>query len=238
VAEPVSAIGLSANSEGDVRPPVILGVDTRTGQVAWTTPLVDGTDLMFGTPPVRDGATVFASTLSHPGSAAEKVAHLIELANGSIRWTAGMGGGLAFSFHPTVINGPYVHLPADSEVLTVDLADGRRRWARPGSGPVLVGDQLWIMAADRSLELLDAATGDVIRTVDSPVEDPALLLDLGDDLLGIASATEFAAVDASGEVRLRGSWSGDLVDVPRFDGGVIFVATAAQALAAYSIEAA
>ncbi len=42
-----SVIGLSANAEGDVRPPVIVGLNLGSGTIRWRTPLADGTDLTF-----------------------------------------------------------------------------------------------------------------------------------------------------------------------------------------------
>jgi outer membrane protein assembly factor BamB len=236
VAGPISAIGLSADNEGDVRPPVILGVNTINGKVAWRTALVAGTDLNWGTPPVSDGEAVFTSTLSHPGSAEENVAQLVDLTDGSVRWTAGMGGSQGFSNVAAVIDGAHVHLPAYPDVLTVDRADGSRRWTRRGSGAVLAGPELWVIGGDRSLLLLDPDTGDVIRRVDSPIDQPAQLLDLGDDLVGVVGGTEFVAINRDGEVRLTHKLPARFVDVAHFDRGVLLFATADRAIAAYSIE--
>lgn len=234
VTEPLSAIGLSANSEGDVRPPVVLGINTSTGAVDWRTSLVPGTDLMWGTPPIDDGETVFLSTLSHPGSAKENVAHLLGLADGSVRWVAGMGGAQGFSFVPAVIDGPYVHLPAQSGVLTVDRTDGRRRWSLPGRQAALVGSRLWILAGDGSLAEVEPGTGDLGRTVDSPIEAPAYLLDLGGDQIGVLDLEELAVIDAEGSLRLRQDWPAGLVDVPLVDRGMLVVATDDRGVTAYA----
>ncbi len=235
IAEPLSAIGLSANGEGDVRPPVVLGVNTSTGAVTWRTPLVEGTDLEWGTPPVNDGQTVFLSTLSHAGSARENVAHLLDVADGSVRWMAGTGGGQSFHFFPAVINGPYVHLPGYPELVTVDRADGSRRWSRPGPVGALVGDRLWVAGSGGSLAEVDPGTGDVVREIASPIEYPALLLELGEGRLGLLDLEQLAVLDADGQVRLRQAWQASLVDTPHVDGNMLFVSTGDQALTAYSI---
>jgi outer membrane protein assembly factor BamB len=236
VATPRSAIGLSADSEGDVRPPVILGLDTNTGEVAWTTALAEGTDLNWGTPPVSDGATVFLSTPSHQGSAVENVAHLIELADGSVRWSAGLGGGQGFSEASAVSNGPYLHLPAFPDVVTVDQSDGRRLWDQSGRVFVTTDEGVWTVAADGALALLEATTGDVVREVYSPVQLPVQLLDLGDGLVGVVSYTQFAAIDSGGEVQVLDRWPLPPVELARSDRGVVIVATEDQAVTAYEVE--
>jgi len=78
-ADGLMALGLSAGGEGDTRPPVVLGLDTTNGVLQWRAPLVAGTDLNFGQPTVADGAAVFMSTPSHPGSAPTNLAHAINL---------------------------------------------------------------------------------------------------------------------------------------------------------------
>jgi hypothetical protein len=45
-----------------------------------------------------------------------------------------MGGSQSFHDVPAVFDGPFVLLPAYPDVLTVDRADGTRRWRRPGWG--------------------------------------------------------------------------------------------------------
>jgi outer membrane protein assembly factor BamB len=238
VAAPRSAIGLSANTEGDVRPPVILGINTATGDVAWTTPLAEGTDLTWGTPPVRDGETVFLSTLSHPGSAPERVVHLVEFADGSVRWTVGLGGGQGsgFSEASATINGPYVHLPAFPDVVTVDRGDGRRLWAHPGWMFATTGDGVWTVAGEGRLALLDAGTAAVGREVDSPVGQPEQLLDLGEGRIGVVDHDQFAALDANGEVEVLYTWPHPLVEFARWDRGQLLVATEDQAVTAYEVE--
>src|SRR5918995_1223922 len=158
VVAPRSAIGLSVwDNVDDTRPPVVLGVDTSTGNVAWSTALVEGTQINWGTPPLRDGEAVFLSTLGYPGNAeVNNVAHLIELADGDVRWAVDLGGEQGLGIETSaVIDGPQVHLPAYPELVTVDRDDGRRLWARPGTTFVSTPEGLW-WDRGRHLALLDS----------------------------------------------------------------------------------
>lgn len=238
VGEPVSAIGLSASNEGDLRPPVVVGVDTNTGEIVWTTPLEPGTDLTFGTPPLDDGQTVFVSTPSHPGSAPENLAHLIDVADGSIEWDAGLGGGQGFGDHGAVIAGPFVHLPAEPDVLTLNRGDGSMAWTRPGRDAVYVNDALWIIGTGNALDRLDPATGEPLSTIASPVDDPAQILDLGNGDLGIVSYTSMMGIEADGQERFRAVWPARLADSVRVDDRLLIVATGDAAVSAYSLDAA
>jgi outer membrane protein assembly factor BamB len=236
VTTPVSAIGVSANNEGDVRPPVVLGVRTDSGDVAWTTDLADGTDLMWGNPSAVDGEVVFASTPSHPGSAPENVAHLVELGDGAVRWAAGMGGSQGFSDHAAAIARAHVHLPAHPDIVTVDRGDGGRRWARRGYSPLAMGDRLWMITGDgRSLSALDIITGEVVSSVDAPMTNPWMLIDLGGGVVGVVSRTELAAINRAGSVAFRQVWSGSLTDTPVVGGDMVVVATDDRAVTAYTL---
>jgi outer membrane protein assembly factor BamB len=236
VTASVSAIGVSANFEGDTRSPVVLGVETATGTVLWMTPLVDGTDLMWGDPPTSDGQAVFTSTLSHPGSAEENVAHLVDLADGSIEWAVGMGGGQGFSEDAPIIDGAYVHLPAHPDVLSVDRADGTPRWTRSGHSAMPSAGGLWIIAPDGSLVMVDPATGEVIGEVSAPIAQATHLLDLTSDVVAVLSHTELAVINPQGEVLLSYEGPAALTDLARFDDGVVYVARADQSVTAYSLE--
>src|SRR5919106_3724939 len=238
VVEPRSAIGLSVwNNVDDTRPPVVLGVDTSTGDVAWSTPLVEGTQINWGTPPVRDGETVFLSTLGYPGNAeVNNVAHLIELAGGDVRWVADLGGRQGMGIETSaVIDGPQVHLPTSPDLVTVDRDDGRRLWARPGSTFVSTTEGVWWDRGNH-LALLDAGTGEVVREVDSPVSQLVQLLDLGEGRIGVVGSTEFAALDANGEVEVLDTLPSELSRRARWDDGMLLAATWDQAVTAYALE--
>jgi outer membrane protein assembly factor BamB len=238
VVAPRSAIGLSVwNVVDDTRPPVVLGVDTSTGHVAWSTALVEGTQINWGTPPVRDGETVFLSTLGYPGNAdVNNVAHLIELAGGDVRWAVDLGGRQGFGIETSaVIDGPQVHLPTHPDLVTVDRDDGRRLWARPGSTFVSTTEGVW-WDRGRHLALLDAGTGEVVREVDSPVTQLVQLLDLGNGRIGVVGRTEFAALDANGEVEVLDTLPSEMSRRARWDDGMLLAATWDQAVAAYALE--
>ena len=238
VVAPRSAIGLSVwNNVDDPRPPVVLGVDTSTGNVAWSTALVEGTQINWGTPPVRDGETVFLSTLGYPGNAeVNNVAHLIELADGAVRWAVDLGGRQGLGIETgAVIDGPQVHLPAYPELVTVDRDDGRRLWARPGSRFVSTTEGVW-WDRGRHLALLDAQTGEVVRELDSPVAQPAQLLDLGDGRIGVVGRTEFAALAANGEVEVLDTLPSEFSTRARWDNGMLLAATWDQAVTAYALK--
>jgi outer membrane protein assembly factor BamB len=238
VVAPRSAIGLSVwNKVDDTRPPVVLGVDTSTGYVAWSTALVEGTQINWGTPPVRDGETVFLSTLGYPGNAeVNNLAHLIELADGEVRWAVDLGGqqGLGIATNP-VIDGRQVYLPTNPNLVTVDRDDGRRLWARPGSTFVTTTEGVWWDRGSH-LALLDAGTGEVVRELDSPVAQPVQLLDLGSGRIGVVGRTEFAALDANGEVEVLDTLPSELSRRARWDDGMLLAATWDQAVTAYALE--
>lgn len=238
VVAPRSAIGLSVwNAVDDTRPSVVLGVDTSTGNVAWSTALVEGTQINWGTPPVRDGEAVFLSTLGYPGNAeVNNVAHLIELADGDVRWAVDLGGEQGLGIETSaVIDGPQVHLPAYPELVTVDRDDGRRLWARPGTTFVSTPEGLW-WDRGRHLALLDAQTGEIVRELDSPVPQPAQILDLGDGRIGVVGRTQFAALAAKGDVEVLDSLPSEFSTRARWDDGMLLAATWDQAVTAYAVE--
>lgn len=238
VVAPRSAIGLSVwNNVDDTRPPVVLGVDTSTGNVAWRTALVEGTQINWGTPPVRDGEAVFVSTLGYPGNAeVNNVAHLIELADGDVRWAVDLGGEQGLGIETSaVIDGPQVHLPAYPDLVTVDRDDGRLLWARPGSTFVSTTEGVWWDRGSH-LALLDARTGEVVREVDSPVAQSVQLLDLGDGRIGVVGRAEFAALAANGEVEVLDTLPSELAARARWDDGLLLVATWDQAVMAHAVE--
>jgi outer membrane protein assembly factor BamB len=244
VVAPRSAIGLSVwNPVDDSRPPVVLGVDTGTGNVAWTTTLVEESALSWGTPPVHDGETVFltssppASESSTGGLAAEgNWAHLIELADGHVRWAVDLGGRQGLGIETSaVIDGSHIQLPTHPDLVTVDRNDGRRLWARPGSTFVTTTEGVWWDRGSH-LALLDAGTGEVVRELDSPVAQPVQLLDLGNGRIGVVGRTEFAALDANGEVEVLDTLPSELSRRARWDDGMLLAATWDQAVTAYALE--
>ena len=244
VVAPRSAIGLSVwNPVDDTRPPLVLGVDTNTGNVAWTTTLVDESALGWGTPPVHDGETVFLTSSppsgeSSTGSLAAEGnwAHLIELADGDVRWAVDLRGRQGLGIETSaVIDGPQVHLPTNPDLVTVDRDDGRRLWARPGSTFVSTTEGVWWDRGNH-LALLDAGTGEVVREVDSPVSQLVQLLDLGEGRIGVVGSTEFAALDANGEVEVLDTLPSELSRRARWDDGMLLAATWDQAVTAYALE--
>jgi outer membrane protein assembly factor BamB len=205
--------------------------------LAWSTALVEGTQINWGTPPVRDGETVFLSTLGYPGNAeVNNVAHLIELADGDVRWAVDLGGEQGLGIETSaVIDGPQVHLPAYPELVTVDRDDGRRLWARPGTTFVSTPEGLW-WDRGRHLALLDAQTGEIVRELDSPVPQPAQILDLGDGRIGVVGRTQFAALAAKGDVEVLDSLPSEFSTRARWDDGMLLAATWDQAVTAYAVE--
>jgi hypothetical protein len=75
-----------------------------------------------------------------------------------------------------------------------------------------------------------------VREVDSPVAQPVQLLDLGDGGIGVVGRTEFAALDANGEVEVLDSLPSELSGRARWDDGMLLAATWDQAVTAYALE--
>src|SRR5918994_2110722 len=132
-----------------------------------------------------------------------------------------------------VIDGPQVHLPAYPELVTVDRDDGRRLWARPGTTFVSTPEGLW-WDRGRHLALLDARTGEIVRELDSPVPQPAQILDLGDGRIGVVGRTQFAALAAKGDVEVLDSLPSEFSTRARWDDGMLLAATWDQAVTAYA----
>lgn len=234
VGDPMTVIGLSAEGEGDVREPVLLGVAPSSGKVQWVQHLVEGTDLNWGAPPIDGGQVVFQSTVSHPGSATGNVAHLVTVADGSIVWASELGGGQRYSHLPAVIDGALVHLQGPDEIVAVDRNDGTRRWSAPGHAVLKSQDEVWLIrdeapdGSDRSVVVVDPLTGSTRRELGSPIDAPQQLLDLGGQRVGVVSRSEIAVVDANGRVLGSWTWGGQLIEPALFDLGQIFGATEGQ----------
>jgi outer membrane protein assembly factor BamB len=215
---------------------VVLGLDARSGNVIWRTTLAQGTDLTWGTPTAANDEAVFLSTPSHIGSADGQMAHLIELDRGTIRWAVNLGGDHGFHYVPAVIDGTYVHLPSPSyDMVTVDRADGKLVWQKPGPWPFMSGEQLWAWGDGGPVATLDPATGRVLQRVESPVQAPARLFDLGNGVIGVMSTIEIAAIDADGNVRFRQQFPAPLIDVPLVDGDLLVATTSDRSVHAYAL---
>jgi outer membrane protein assembly factor BamB len=155
-------MGLSAQGEADTSPPVIAAIDAANGELRWRTTLTPGTDLNFGTPAVVDGAAVFLSTPSHPGSAPGGMAHAVDLSDGAVRWALDLGGGQGFHAVGAAVSRGGVHVPGPGVVFTVDPASGAVRWRReagPLAAPAVVGDKLFLLTQN-AIAVVDPVTGE------------------------------------------------------------------------------
>lgn len=240
-AEGMIALGLSASSEGNTQPPVVVSLDPATGALQWRATLTTGTDLNFGKPAVIDGAAVFLSTPSHPGSAPGNVAHAVNLRDGSVRWTLDLGGGQGFHVAGAVATPGGVHVPGPGAVLTVDPGTGSVRWRRDSS-PVptvaAVGNKLWLLEPNRVV-LLDPQSG--IEVANSPLDQPMLGPSA---LLTSPDAPSVIAVDQRrgiGMDRLDAStlwsrtWPATLNDIPIIAQDLLIVAAIDSAVTAYEL---
>lgn len=240
LSSPVSVIGVSASAEGDVRPPVLLVVDNETGAVARLQTLVEGTDLTWGRPEVVDGHAVFVSTLSHPESAPENVAHLINVADATVVWTKGLGGDQGFTSNAGIIDGDNVYLPGYPLVLAADQRDAATRWEHEGSGAMRMADGLWMFEpAPRPTEaptiaLVDPETGSIHRRLESPVAEPVRLVDLGAGRLGVVGRNAIGVLDQERSLTALQPLRAAFVDLAIGHDGSIAVATDDQAVTAYA----
>lgn len=235
VTETTAAVGVSANNEGDVRPPVVLGIESASGNVQWTSALTDGTDLNWGTPPVSGGDAVFTTTLSHPESAERNVAHLIGLADGTIGWSVDMGDSQGFSNDSATIGPETVTLPAHPDIMSVQRADGTINWTRPGHGAQNIDDDLWMFLPDGVVASIDPRSGDVVDELETPDDQVSQLIDLGTSLIGLFSRAQLTVVRPDGEIAAQQQWDAPLADAARFDRDIIVVATEDGAVSAFAV---
>lgn len=235
-------IGLSGHGEGDVRAPVVIGVDVRDGAVRWRATLEPGTDLMWGEPLIVDGAAVLLSTLSNPTSAPGNVAHAVDLHDGSVRWTVPLGGVQGFRPVSPVASEGRVHLPAQFEIITVDAATGTELWRRPAVVPVLLarGPELVVLEAGQ-LGVVDAATGEPrsTQTLAAPSEPPMYALGaFDDDAVLVLDRTQVRAVDPrDGAQRWRSRWASPPISVPAIDTELLVTTAADGSVSAYDLPA-
>ncbi len=163
------------------------------------------------------------------------------VADGTLVWTAGLGGSQLYNSYPAIIDGDVVHLPGPTDVVTVERGDGTRRWSTPGHAPLRSEDGLWLIrgeapdASDRSLVQVDPATGETIGELAPPIDTPQQLIDLGGRNVGVVSRTEMAVIDGGGQVLARYTWRAPLLDLVLFDAGVLFASSTDEAVTAVSV---
>lgn len=238
----VAAVGLSTATEGDTRPPVIAGIDPSNGVLRWRATLAPGTDLNFGAPAVADGAAVFLSTLSHPGSAPGGVAHAVNLSDGTVRWSVELGGGQGFHGIGAAVSPGGVHIPGPAALITVDPASGTERWRRPEPlpAPAVVGNKLFLLTG-RAIVVVDPATGrerSYLADTRQPLGDHVLLSVPEKPVVLAIDRRKGRALDAR---NVATSWSQDwprpLVDVPLLSTDALVVATGDRGITAYDLPA-
>ncbi len=239
VRSETSAIGLSADSEGDVRPPVVLGLNPVSGKIRWRTPLADGTDLTFAQPLVANDAAVFLTTLSHPGSAPGSGAYAVDIGDGSIQWDVPLGGNQGFGAASAVATPGAVHIPSQLGILTVASSDGTIEWRFPGTGAAAVahvGDAL-VALDGGAIVTLDSSDGREIARTATSVTGPQLLDSLSGGrgllVLGLSSAQ---GIDLGRNHPLWSiTWPGRLATIPVESGGMLISSTMDGRITAFRI---
>jgi outer membrane protein assembly factor BamB len=239
VSDGAAVMGLSAQSEGDVRPPVIVAIDPTSGQLRWRSTLTSGTDLNFGAPAVVDGSVVFLSTPSHPGSP-PGMAHAVNLSDGAVRWAVELGGQ---GFHAigAVASRGGVHIPGPGVVYTVDRVSGALRWRRDAAplAALAVLDDRLLLLTDRGMAAVDPVTGEE----QSSRADTRQFLG-GHLLISLPGKPVVLAVD-----RLQGrgvdthslatswsqDWPGALVDIPLLSSELLIVTSGDRRVTAYDL---
>ncbi len=239
VRSETSAIGLSSNGEGDVRPPVILGLNPTSGTIRWRTPLAVGTDLTFAQPLVDNDAAVFLTTLSHPGSAPSGDAYAVNLGDGSIRWDVPLGGNQGFGAASAVATPGAVHIPSQLGIITVASNDGTIEWRFPGTGAAAVaqvGDA--VVALDGgAIVTLDSSDGREIARTTTSVIGPQLLDSLsGGRGLLVLGLTSAQGIDPGRDHPLWSiTWPDRLATIPVESDGMLISSTMDGRITAFRI---
>ena len=163
----VLVVTAEAPSEGDIRPPLVYGLNLADGTKLWETPLVEGTDLQWHSPPVADGVVIVTSTLSHPGSASGNMVHAVETSSGKIRWVGDLGGVQGFFVSATLVTDDLaiVRTP-EGGIAALRLSNGAEVWRHEGATPLAIGNDGDVYAVGEGILILDSATGAETQLVD------------------------------------------------------------------------
>lgn len=212
-------LGADTSSEGNTDPPHVMSVNFDDGSLNWETFLTEGTDLQPISPAFADDALIFTSTLSHPGSAEGNMVHSLDPADGSILWTANLGGDQQFKFFPSLIVGNNVVVSGPDGAVALALATGEQGWSTPNVQPLGLGPDGRIYAyAPNGVVTLDPDTGEPDQFIDldwSPRYAPIGLWINGDQVVVSDGIRLRVFSQASGELAFE--WSADpgaIVDFP------------------------
>jgi outer membrane protein assembly factor BamB len=168
-SEDVIYIGAHATSESDTRPPVAYAIHLHDGSVIWQTTLAEGLDLQPVSPALSDGSALFSMTLSHPGSAAGNMIHILSSEDGSVQWDLDLGGEQQFKFFPTLVRGNIAIVPGWDETLGVSLDTGATVWLTRGVQPLVQTEEgRALVRTHQGIAEIDWLTGetDMLAQVD------------------------------------------------------------------------
>lgn len=212
-------LGADTSSEGNTDPPHIMSVNFDDGSLNWQTSLAEGTDLQPIAPALANDMVIFTSTLSHPGSADGNMVHALDPADGSIIWTANLGGKQQFKFFPSLVVGSNVVVSGPEGAVALSLATGEQAWSAPDAQPLALGPDGRIHAyAPNGIVTLDPDTGEpdpFIELAWSPRYAPIGLWFNGDQVVVSDGIRLRVFSQASGELTFE--WSADpgaIVDFP------------------------
>jgi len=170
VVDDVVIVGTEAPRESDVRPPIVYALDLADGSPLWETPLADGMDLQWSSPPVADGLVFVSSTLSHPNSASGNTIHALDVSSGEVRWVADLGGDQGFHFYPALISGDHlVSMSPDGSAIALWVGDGSETWIQPDAIPMAVDPDGTIYAYAQGVVQLDPVDGSAIPVAGADV---------------------------------------------------------------------